>query len=175
MAIRRRNLSSPLAVSEFDDDKPKKTSKQKRENRKAVRKLRKEATTRTITRGMSPDGKGGGPNSRITKPKVAKEKVAKEKAAKEKKSRFDKKVDRKIKRYKKQGYNTEGTRDAMIREKEDKGAKRKARQAERKRDRETRKAKRGPSQQQLEKRRERKCKKDPVSGTVKCPSTRKRF
>ena len=68
MAIRKRNLSSPLAVSEFDDDKPKRKSKQKRENRKAVRELRKKTTTRTITRGMSPDGKGGGPNSRVTKP-----------------------------------------------------------------------------------------------------------
>jgi hypothetical protein len=90
-------------VSEFDDDKPKKKSKQKRENRKAVRQLRKEATTRTITRGMSPDGKGGGPSSRSTTPKVAKEKVAKEKVAKEKKSKLDKKLIK----AKKRGINPE--------------------------------------------------------------------
>lgn len=101
MAIRRRNLSSPLAVSEFDDDKPKRKSKQKRENRKAVRQIRKEATTRTITRGMSPDGKGGGPSSRIGK--SSKSSSGGGKSPKEKKSKLDKKIIR----AKKRGINPE--------------------------------------------------------------------
>ncbi len=101
MAIRRRNLSSPLAVSQFDDDKPKRKSKQKRENRKAVRQLRKEATTRTITRGMSPDGKGGGPSSRVSKP--SKSSSGGGKSSTEKKSKLDKKIIR----AKKRGINPE--------------------------------------------------------------------
>ena len=101
MAIRRRNLSSPLAVSEFDDDKPKRKSKQKRENRKAVRQLKKKTTTRTITRGMSPDGKGGGPNSRVTKP--SKSSSGGGKSSTEKKSKLDKKIIR----AKKRGRNPE--------------------------------------------------------------------
>ena len=96
-----RDLSSPLAVSKFDDDKPKRKSKQKRENRKAVRQLRKEATTRTITRGMSPDGKGGGPSSRVSKPR--KSSSGGGKSSTEKKSKLDKKIIR----AKKRGVNPE--------------------------------------------------------------------
>jgi len=120
-----RNLSSPLAVSEFDDDKPKKKSKQKRENRKAVRQLKKKTTTRTV-KGLKVDSnKKRTVGSRSTTPskstsstskptRTKKTKAPKEK--KEKRTMFDKKVDRKIKRYKDQGYNTEGTRDAMERD-----------------------------------------------------------
>ncbi len=125
-------ISQPLAETQFDDDKPKKKKK----------KTTTKTKTRTV-RGMSvrqaaKAGSGSIDRAKTTT-KTTVEKAPKSKSKKEKTTMLDRRIDRTIKRYKKKGFNTEGTRAAMERDSKSKTRKdkRKAQKAQKAKDKAT--------------------------------------
>ena len=109
-------ISKPLAVTQFNDDKPKKKKK----------KTTTKTKTRTL-RGMSlrqaDKARSGSIDRAKTTTKTTVKKAPKSKSTKEKKTMLDKRIDRTIKRYNKKGIDTEGTRAAMERDSKSKARK----------------------------------------------------
>jgi len=160
-------ISQPLANTQFNDDKPKKKKK----------KVTTKTKTRTV-RGMSvrqaDKARSGSIDRAKTTTKTTVEKAAKSKSQKEKKTMLDKRIDRTIKRYKKKGFNTEGTRAAM--ERDSFKSKRETRQAKRSQSKRNRKNNPGrlKSFKEIGVDIKDACK-GKKKGTQKCASTRKRF
>lgn len=159
-------VSQPLAETQFDDDKPKK---------------KKKTTTKTKTRtlrGMSvrqaDKARSGSIDRAKTTTKTTVEKAPKSKSQKEKTTILDRRIDRTIKRYKKKGFNTEGTRAAM--ERDSFKSKRETKQAKRSQSKRNRKNNPGrlktPKEIAIDIKDACKGKK---KGTQKCASMKQRF
>jgi len=108
MAIRRRNLSSPLAVSEFDDDKPK---RKKRKTNRAIDKEDKRIRKEKISKQLADKGTY---SVDVSGERKVKKKLAK---LKEKSGSITEKKDARQKKLVKAGLRRETKKNQLLQKK----------------------------------------------------------